>query len=243
MDWANVNLLGVDVGYSSIRPSTGVAWMTPTQIVTAKAFADERSRVRTVPKGFVADEIAVDGPLVPNQHSELRAVESRFSKGAFQRRCKPGFSHFGSGLRLRLAAHEAATIFSNFARAPNAVRQCRVVEAFPNAFLGVMLPDAVFDQMPRLKRGKKFDWLYERAIENRRFEELLECLQLRRPDLLLLCRGEKDHERRAALVCVLTAACSFAGLATTIGDDEGGSFWMPPEELWQTWARDAVGGG
>ena len=40
------------------------------------------------------------------------------------------------------------------------VRDGAVVEAFPNAFLGVCLDNEVFTNMPVLSRGEKFDWLY-----------------------------------------------------------------------------------
>ena len=106
-----------------------------------------------------------------------------------------------------------------------------------------MLPDDVYHCMSRLKRGKKFDWLYDRVVELGYFKMLLDRLQLERKDLLDRCLKERDHEHRAALVCLLTAACSLAGVAKIVGDEDGGWFWMPPDELWQNWALDALGDG
>ena len=38
-------------------------------------------------------------------------------------------------------------------------------------------------------------------------------------------RSETDHELRAALICLLTAALAAKGTAAIIGEDEGGWFW------------------
>lgn len=103
-----------------------------------------------------------------------------------------------------------------------------------------MIPDKIYLTMPRLKHGRKFDWLYDRAIEGRRFEALLEYLQLRRLDSLDRCLREGDHERRAAFVCLLTAACALTSQAKVVGDAEGGAFWLPPKDLWESWALAAL---
>ena len=79
MDWSEVTLLGIDVGFSSRKPTTGIAWMTPTEVKSQRTYADEARRLGAMPRGFVADQVAIDGPLVPNRHSSPRAVESRFS--------------------------------------------------------------------------------------------------------------------------------------------------------------------
>lgn len=51
---------------------------------------------------------------------------------------------------------------------------------------------------------------------------------------------ETDHERRAALVCLLTAAFAAQGTGQKVGDTEGGWFWLPPMDLWQAWAKDGL---
>jgi predicted nuclease with RNAse H fold len=97
------------------------------------------------------DAIAIDGPLVPtatNSERVIRRCERLLSKDSFGKRCKPGFSHFGTGLRLRKAATTIASEMSDYRRHSGV----RVVEAFPNAFLGVMLDDkthAAFERIPR----------------------------------------------------------------------------------------------
>jgi hypothetical protein len=48
--------------------------------------------------------------------------------------------------------------------------------------------------------------------------------------------SETDHELRAALICLLTAALAAQGNAAIIGEPTGGWFWLPPWSLWQHWA-------
>lgn len=173
--------------------------------------------------------------------------EFLFIRAPFWNRCKPGLSHFGFGLKLRCAAAEACAQFSNVladatTTARTAVVSCRgpVFEAFPNAFLAVLLPEDEFRSAPRLRRGQRFDWLYERAVEAGRLSSTL-SKELDLPSEVWRKVGaETDHELRAALVCLLTAAFAPKGTAGKIGDVEGGWFWLPPMELWQGWAKDGL---
>ena len=52
--------------------------------------------------------------------------------------------------------------------------------------------------------------------------------------------AERDHDIRAAYVCLLTAAVAHAGSATVVGDYLGGWFWLPPLHLWADWATAGV---
>jgi hypothetical protein len=73
------------------------------------------------------------------------------------------------------------------------------VEAFPNAFLGVLMPEVELLAAPRFKRGRRFDWLYDGIVTTERLESSLsEKLDL--PDVVWYpLRTETDHELRAAL--------------------------------------------
>jgi hypothetical protein len=42
-----------------------------------------------------------------------------------------------------------------------------IVEAFPNAFLAVLIPEVELLSAPKLKRGRRFDWLYEQIADKR----------------------------------------------------------------------------
>jgi hypothetical protein len=47
------------------------------------------------------------------------------------------------------------------------------VKAFPNAFLGVLMPEEELALAPKFKRGRRFDWLYEQVVTTGRLESLL----------------------------------------------------------------------
>jgi hypothetical protein len=118
---------------------------------------------------------------------------------------------------------------------PVVIGKLPIVEAFPNAFIAVMLSDGCFADRPRPR--KRFDWLYDRAVVEGVFLRLLDHLGWRSSNLINRLSAERDHEKRAALVCLLTAATAVFGRANPIGDDVGGYLWMPPMELWSDWAK------
>jgi hypothetical protein len=61
------------------------------------------------------------------------------------------------------------------------------------------------------------------------------------PDVVLhRLRSETDHELRAALICLLTAALAAKGTAAIIGEAKGGWFWLPPWSLWEPWAKQGL---
>ena len=170
-----------------------------------------------------------------------RICERLFIRGAFQTRCKRGLSHHGYGQDLRRAAAETASQVGHLAspgfEPERLVREgVSIVEAFPNAFLGVLLPDACFSG-PAAGKRKKFDWLYEHAIRQGVFETVMEAVGWENPDLLAAIRAERDHEKRAAWICLLTAACAASGEAEVVGDAGSGWFWLPPLRLWAPWAK------
>jgi hypothetical protein len=113
----------------------------------------------------------------------------------------------------------------------NVRRDGPIVEAFPNAFLGVLMPEVELMAAPRFKRRRRFDWLYDQMVTTGRLESLLsENLDL--PEIVWQSlRSETDHELRAALICLLTAALASNGSAAIIGEVEGGWFWLPPWSL------------
>ena len=242
-------LLGVDVGFSKSRASTGIAWYASGRFEAAAVKSDKEARLACLPSRFYADVAALDGPLVPQRSGgspdRLRYAERFLSRGTFQHRCKPGFSHFGTGLELRKASHIAAFQVRNVVKEngclamPFCAGTHSIVEAFPNAFLGVLLDDDVFAKGPKLKRGKKFDWLYEHAIENRALYSVMTHIGFCPPGLLAAVVREQHHEKRAAYVCLATAACVAADKFTSIGDKDGGWIVLPPRALWADWARNA----
>jgi predicted RNase H-like nuclease len=241
-----MHLIGLDVGFSAKRRTNALAELRSGEIRVVKLSVDERDaelgRLRDV------DVIAIDAPLLPSgcAAETPRLVERLFSRGLFQRRCKPGASHVrGTGHLLRAHGARVATAVMEAARwestppFPTIVSRCGVVEAFPNAFLGVAMPDHVFTAQPKLVRGKKFDWLYDQWIALDLFSgAVMRCgLPL---ELTIMLHAERDHEKRAALVCLMTAAFAATGGAKAVGDERTGYFFLPDDEFWAAWSREAL---
>jgi Protein of unknown function (DUF429) len=244
-----MRLMGVDVGFSKTRRTTGIACLDGDNLHLSLAGSSWEDRKQQVPFGFEPDVIAVDGPQLPQGVDEVkrRRCESLFIRRPFWNRCKPGLSHFGFGLSLRRAAGETCAQFAGilsestkFARTAFASCDGAIVEAFPNAFLAVLLPEEDFKSAPKLKRGQRFDWLYERALGNAIVKStLFQTAHL--PDLAWReFSTQANHEKRAALVCLLTAVFVSQGLAEKVGDAEGGWFWLPPFSLWENWAKEGL---
>lgn len=246
----DLRIAGLDIGFALNRKTSGVALMGRATLSLGREFGGYRACARILADAPF-DVVAIDGPIVPEGCDAFaaRAVERLFASGLFQRRCKPGFSHVtGTGLMLRKAAGDAADWLAGAAplgRTPACfptVRAGAVVEAFPNAFLGVCLSESTYRAMPALHRGRKFDWLFERWVEDE-IVARLPFLSAKARDLQRCFEVTTDHEERAALVCALTAWAVARGDFTAVGDQTGGWFFLPPWPLWQSWAREAVESG
>ena len=187
-------LVGIDIGLSFIKATSGVCRTTDdgSGFLVDHAYADRASRLaalRVLECDRPFDLVAIDGPLLPRLGGSAgrRTCERVFVRGLFQRRCKPGESHVrGTGQALARAAGETAHHVAELTAGPRPDASCpwvvaerAIVEAFPNAFLGVLLPDEAFETLPP-GRGKKFDALFEAV---RRRGVLLRLMnELRWPD-------------------------------------------------------------
>src|ERR1700736_498089 len=105
------NLMGIDVGFSQRRRTTGIACLEGDQLSLERAGTSWESRNAKIPNGFQPSVIAIDGPLLPlGTDLQLRRhVESVFSRASFHNRCKPGLSHHGVGLEFRQASSDATS--------------------------------------------------------------------------------------------------------------------------------------
>ncbi len=156
---ANLELIGVDVGFSSRDLSSGVAHFRAGLLALDRADATWECRRGVLLEQPMADVTAIDAPVLPDAASlEPRSCERIFTLGKFQRRCKPGLSHVpGTGQQLREAgsqtADQLAAVTQDSETAvgfPRVRAPKNLVEAFPNAFLGVMLPEEAYDlTLPR----------------------------------------------------------------------------------------------
>ena len=173
--------MGVDVGFSTTRPTTGIACLDGDRLCLGRTGTAWESRQAQIPTGFQPSVIAIDGPLLPfgADFHIRRHVESVFIRAPFHNRCKPGLSDLGFGLELRQASGDAYAQFSRILAASppgNGGAVCRegpIVEAFPNAFLGVLMSEDELKLAPKLKHGRRFDWLYKRMVTTGRLESVL----------------------------------------------------------------------
>jgi hypothetical protein len=241
-------LIGIDVGFSVRKSTSGVAAIYNGELRVARTNATVAARQDVW--GFVEapEVIAIDAPVLPGETRDIRTCERALAGGLFQHRCKPGFSHVsGTGLALRVAGAQAIAQLSPLVGSDNCGALPRIdglgniVEAFPNAFLGVCLPDSVYQAMPRLRRGRKFDWLYDAWRAEGLFDSLTRSLDDHQDVASIAATSSRssDHEQRAALICLLTAACVALGRYTAVGDRTGGFFFLPPLNLWADWAPKA----
>jgi hypothetical protein len=243
-----LTLGGLDVGFSPRKRTAGLARLADGKCFFSCCLGSDAEA--ELARYGIYDLIAIDGPILPDACKNLtmvRPVERLFSSGLFQKRCKPGMSHVrGTGISFREAAGFAAS-FANRLTSDSRVRvffpkvrDGAVVEAFPNAFLGVCLEDEVFRKMPILSRGQKFDWLYYHWREKRRFKNLSGLTLREQFYLEETFNRTAHHEHRAALVCVLTALLVSRNRFTAVGEEGGGWFFLPPWECWAGWAQEAV---
>ena len=166
-----MNLIGLDVGFSARRRSSGVARLDLGVVSVGCATASLESRTVL----FGVDEVdmaAIDAPILGRDSSDKRACERLFTLGCFQRRCKPGLSHVaGTGRDFRQAGQEGAQQLSEITSGrelmvefPRIWGAHNLVEAFPNAFMGVLLPSDCFDRLPQLPRGKNLNGSMTNAV-------------------------------------------------------------------------------
>jgi hypothetical protein len=102
--------MGIDVGFSMTRRTTGIACLKDDQ----RSLKLRRNRMEkprgTNPKWLSPPVIAIDGPLLPLGTDQLirRHVELVFIRAPFRNRCRLGLSHHGVGLELRSASVKLA---------------------------------------------------------------------------------------------------------------------------------------
>lgn len=236
-------VLGIDVGFSRKRRTTGFCWLEWDQDRVAwrcaKAGTDEADRARALSRvsGGMANEVAavaIDGPLRPGLEvkTRYRAAESVLSRGKLGKRGKPAPTNAGSGPAL----HEAATELARFAmrnlevgptRSEVGVGDSAVFEAFPNLFLGVLCEEAGYPQRP-LRSRKWTDTLFP-LVRDRLAQLIADVL----PKREIVGRLDiEDHEEVAALVCALTALCAVQREFVAVGSQEDGFIILPPLYLW-----------
>ena len=248
VDGTPLNVAGIDVGLTLVKPTSGVCRTGLSGEVVAHTFIDRLSRATALGQELTYDVVAIDAPVLPEGqlHYEERPCEKVFVWGAFQKRCKPGESHIrGTGGALRRGGVETAhwvserVAIQNFERPfPRVFGSRNIVEAFPNAFLGVCLESNSFPS--DVTRGRKFDALYDEWLSHGVHSSLRATLAWTHDEFWRSVSANRQHDERAALVCALTALCVLRGSYVAVGERQGGYLFLPPWPLWASWARDAL---
>jgi hypothetical protein len=240
------SVLGVDVGFSPSRRSSAVCrldWDETGCSFSVERFryeAAERERVIATVAGAVPLlAAAFDGPLRSGFDviGRYRTAERMLTRRLGAKIGKPGQSSAPVGRRLNAAANECARVVLARCTVGASAHACRihelaVVEAFPNAFLGVLLkePAAV-----AARRSDRSDAFFEHLVASGGLAQLLEhLLPGRRLRASLGTLTNRDD--RAAIVCALTALSVVVSDFTAVGDADG---WivLPPWRAIQPWAR------
>ncbi|WP_151904021.1 MULTISPECIES: hypothetical protein [Roseomonas] len=239
------SVLGVDVGFSPKRRSSAVCrldWDPGAVTWDIRRFraipAEQEATIRGVAGKAGLQAAAFDGPLRAGLDviGRYRAAERMLTRRLGARIGKPGQASAPVGQALNTAANDCVRIVLGGcsvepARHAVCIHDRAVVEAFPGAFLGVMLEDPGEVAAVRSDRSDVF---FRHLTANGTLETLLErLLPGRRLDLPL--EGVTDHDDRAALVCALTALCVAAADFTAVGDADG---WiiLPPWRFVRPWA-------
>jgi hypothetical protein len=242
------DIAGIDSGLTLTKPTSGVCRTGTNGFVVGYTYIDKLSRSQLLSPVTSIDCLGIDAPILPENtlHYDPRAVESLFMRGAFHRRCQPGASHVvGTGQALRRSGCDTAIQFAKETKAKGSVPYPRVqtdqniVEAFPNAFLGVMLDQHVIDETP-ISRGERTDKFFSLCNAHGVFTQLKQHLCWKDSAFWRAFPTTINHDELAALVCALTAICAHLGKYVAVGDRSGGYFFLPPWPLWKPWAKEAL---
>ena len=112
--------LGIDVGYSQRRPTTGLCLLTIDQSILRwrcyNTGTKEHQRLKDlrslVPKGTSLAGVGIDGPLVRDLKivDRYRSADALLSRGSFQSRGKPGPTNSPTGRDLHAHATKLAML-------------------------------------------------------------------------------------------------------------------------------------
>lgn len=249
-------VLGIDVGWSLKKPTTGlclIKWSNQgIDVCCCQTGTNKDDRLKKLDQltgGRKLLCVAIDGPLIPKLGitTEYRAAEALLSRGKFQKRGKPAPTNGKLGQILHKQATELAKLAINTqdiasATYPYRIHEKAVVEAFPNAFLAVLHPDKEFPSKPKAHR-RWTDMLFPRLKY-----EIAQLLGALLPQHNFNLDHIQGHEVIASFLCALTALCVVFNQCVAVGDRSLGYIVLPPLEFWgasttgsSQWAGDALG--
>ena len=245
--------LGIDVGYSQRRPTTGLCLITVDHAHLRwsdrhNTGTEEDRRLRDlkslVPKDTSLAGVGIDGPLARDLKvvDHYRSADALLSRGRFQRRGKPGPTNSPTGRDLHAHATELAKLVISLqndgyldiqnAEHPDPIHEARILEVFPTSFLAVLLSEQDFSELQTpIPRGKRTDELWKMAIKKGSLKRLVQTLaQNKRIENPL--ESITNHDHRAAFICALAALCVARKQYVAVGDPDDGHILLPPSEFW-----------
>ncbi len=246
-------VLGIDVGYSQDRTSTGICLLSWTEkqiswclrLTGSTSVSREADLRDVISKGKHILGVGIDGPLVRILviASGYRCAVALFSKGKFQRRgsAAPTTSdsllhrHATDLAKLVKTIAEDGYWTVSAASHPDPIDSYRIIEAHPVGFLNTLVEDDAFPE--RVGRGKASDLFFAYAAARGTLSRILGDLLPARRCLLNPFRVT-NHDERAALICALTALCVAADQYVMAGDPTDGSIFVSPKKYW---GRDGAG--
>ena len=243
-------VLGIDVGYSPDRPTTcfcTLAWdKHGAQFrfrLTTSSPSQRQAALEALVHGRRVASVAIDGPLVHGlRHvNHYRAAEAILSRGVMQHRGKPGPTNGPVGQELHAHASVLARLVINTAQVDPATHRDplvpeRVVEAFPNIYLGALVDEG---DLPKLDRDASDAFWRCLVTESSKLAGHMETLLPGRR-LNITPAAITDHDERAGVVCALTALSVALNRHVAVGDPQNGDIMLPAAAEWGT-SRTAPG--
>ncbi len=255
-----LTVLGVDVGWSQRRKSTGLAVISfgegeiELRIRRSTAqLAELSATVEELLQRRCPDAVAIDGPLGPALHplpeGRERGCERVLMRGRLRELCSP--VDWRNPLRGRplyeaamAIARQINELLSAGRRTGTRPRRIKIVEAFPDAFMAVMLPLATRKDKKGSQVGSRTSRLYKTWLAGSRSAaaRLLSLLTSAGATRALLHQFTQvtNKDEQSAVVCAVTALCVARGRYVTIGERATGEIVLPPLTLWQRWAIDEI---
>jgi hypothetical protein len=236
-------VIGIDVGCSPTRRSSAIGLLRWTK--TTVSLSIERFRAVEPERGAVISSMiggheieaaAVDGSMRRGFDiiGRYRTAERMLTRRLWPLIGKPGQSSTPVGKLLnhhanKCVRHVLDTGMLWPASHAVAIDAAAVVEAFPSAFLGMMIADPV---SLRARRADRSDLFFSHlAAEGSLSAMIAHFLPGRR--LAFDPAAITNHDDRAAFVCAVTALCVAGGNFVAVGDPVDGWIIMPPRPFIQ----------
>jgi predicted RNase H-like nuclease len=259
-------VLGVDVGWSAKKKTTGAAvlsWTPAEAALTVVRLPTEDDARREGLVSLVGNRrilaLAVDGPVrgALDEIGVYRDAELILTRGLAAYIGKPAQTSSGNGKKLNVAANAIVRSVLETGRLAVATHDARIheraiVEAFPTTFVGVMLDDGCIPSHGARSDAYFLHLLGPNADAPRlpKTDRLIGLLGRLLPGRRLTTEhlgAVQHHEERAAVICALTALCVAARNYVAIGDPNNGYIVLPPkasegEPGLQPWAWAIIDG-